>query len=33
MMGLLQQLAKENQILLFTCSDAYDAYGNVISLD
>jgi len=33
MMGLLQQLAKENQILLFTCSDAYDAYGNVITLD
>jgi uncharacterized protein YhaN len=33
MMGLLQQLAKDNQILLFTCSDAYDAYGNVISLD
>jgi len=33
MMGLLQALAKENQILLFTCSDAYDAYGNVISLD
>jgi uncharacterized protein YhaN len=33
MMGLLQQLAKDNQILLFTCSDAYDSYGNVISLD
>ena len=33
MMGLLQELAKENQILLFTCSDAYDTYGNVISLD
>jgi uncharacterized protein YhaN len=33
MMGLLQELAKENQILLFTCSDAYDACGNVISLD
>jgi DNA repair exonuclease SbcCD ATPase subunit len=33
MMGLLQQLAKDNQILLFTCSDAYDGYGNVISLD
>jgi hypothetical protein len=33
MMGLLQELAKENQILLFTCSDAYDSYGNVISLD
>lgn len=33
MMGLLQQLARDSQILLFTCSDAYDAYGNVISLD
>lgn len=30
---LLQELAKENQILLFTCSDAYDDFGNVISLD
>ncbi|MFH1126077.1 MAG: hypothetical protein V1703_03045, partial [Candidatus Altiarchaeota archaeon] len=30
---LLQELAKENQILLFTCSDAYDHYGNVISVD
>ncbi|MBM3154358.1 MAG: hypothetical protein FJ008_03390 [Chloroflexi bacterium] len=30
---LLQELAKENQILLFTCSDAYDNYGNVIMLD
>ncbi len=33
MIGLLQELAKENQILLFTCSDAYDPYGNVIVLD
>jgi DNA repair exonuclease SbcCD ATPase subunit len=33
MMQLLQELAKENQILLFTCSDAYDAYGNVIILE
>jgi len=33
MMQLLQELARENQILLFTCSDAYDSYGNVISLD
>jgi len=33
MMGLLQELAKENQILLFTCSDACDTYGNVITLD
>jgi hypothetical protein len=33
MMGLLQELAKDNQILLFTCSDAYDTYGNVITLD
>ena len=31
--SLLQELAKENQILLFTCSDAYDHCGNVISLD
>ncbi|MFH0914241.1 MAG: AAA family ATPase, partial [Chloroflexota bacterium] len=30
---LLQELAKENQILLFTCSDAYDYLGKVISLD
>jgi hypothetical protein len=30
---LLQELAKENQILLFTCSDAYDDYGHVISAD
>jgi uncharacterized protein YhaN len=30
---LLQKLAKKNQILLFTCSDAYDNYGNVISVD
>ena len=33
MMMLLQELARENQILLFTCSDAYDGCGNVISLD
>lgn len=32
MILLLQELSKENQILLFTCSDAYDNYGNVISL-
>ena len=32
-MTLLQELAKENQILLFTCSDAYDYLGNVILLD
>jgi len=32
MISLLQELAKENQILLFTCSDAYDGCGNVISL-
>ena len=31
--SLLQELAKENQILLFTCSDAYDDCGNVILLD
>ncbi len=30
---LLQELAKENQILLFTCSDDYDDFGNVISLN
>jgi len=30
---LLQELAKQNQILLFTCSDIYDDYGNVISVD
>lgn len=29
---LLQELSKENQILLFTCSDVYDNCGNVISL-
>ncbi|PIX21226.1 MAG: hypothetical protein COZ69_15930 [Deltaproteobacteria bacterium CG_4_8_14_3_um_filter_45_9] len=29
---LLQELSKENQILLFTCSDVYDDYGNVISI-
>ncbi len=33
MIGLLQELARENQILLFTCSDVYDPYGNVILLD
>ncbi|MBI4187538.1 MAG: hypothetical protein HY530_08570 [Chloroflexi bacterium] len=33
MVALLQELAKENQILLFTCSDAYDYLGNVILLD
>jgi uncharacterized protein YhaN len=33
MIQLLQELAKENQILLFTCSDAYDRYGNVILLE
>ncbi len=30
---LLQELAKENQILLFTCSDTYDNYGNKILLE
>lgn len=30
--SLIQELSKENQILLFTCSDAYDNYGNIISL-
>ncbi len=30
---LLQELAKENQILLFTCSDAFDNCGNIISVD
>jgi len=30
---LLEELAREYQILLFTCSDAYDDLGNVISLD
>jgi len=29
---LLQELSKENQILLFTCGDAYDDYGSVISM-
>ena len=33
MVNILQELAKENQILIFTCSDAYDYLGNVISLD
>jgi len=33
MIQLLQELAKENQILLFTCSDAYDKSGNVILLE
>lgn len=33
MIQLLQELAKENQILLFTCSDAYDNYSNVITLE
>lgn len=32
-MSLLQELAKENQILLFTCSDNFDHCGNVISVD
>jgi len=30
---LLRELAKENQILLFTCSNAYDGFGNVVLLD
>lgn len=30
---LLQELAKENQILLFTCSNVYDGFGKVISLE
>jgi len=32
MISLLQELSMENQILLFTCSDAYDDCGNVISV-
>jgi len=32
MISLLQELAKENQILLFTASDAYDGCGNIISI-
>ena len=30
---LLKEIARENQVLLFTCSDAYDYLGHVISLD
>jgi DNA repair exonuclease SbcCD ATPase subunit len=30
---LLQEIAKENQILLFTCSDTYDYLGKVIYVD
>lgn len=30
---LLQELAKENQILLFTCTDAFDNCGNIVSVD
>ena len=33
MISLIQELAKENQILLFTCADGYDDYGNIISVD
>lgn len=33
MISFIQDLAKENQILLFTCSDAYDHYGNTILID
>jgi len=33
MMILLKELAKENQILLFTLNDAYDDFGNVILLN
>lgn len=30
---LLQEIAKEYQILLFTCSDSYDYLGTVVSID
>ncbi len=30
--ALLRQLSRDKQILLFTCSDVYDDYGNVILL-
>jgi DNA repair exonuclease SbcCD ATPase subunit len=30
---LLQEIARENQILLFTCSDSYDYLGTVASID
>jgi uncharacterized protein YhaN len=33
MISLLQELSKEFQILLFTCSDAYDYLGKVITID
>lgn len=33
MISFIQHLARENQILLFTCSDAYDHYGNAILVD
>jgi len=33
MMIMLKELAKENQILLFTLNDAYDDFGNVILLN
>ena len=29
---LIKEISKENQILLFTCSDTYDYLGNVINL-
>ncbi|MBI2869457.1 MAG: AAA family ATPase [Chloroflexi bacterium] len=33
MIALLQTIARDNQVLLFTCCDAYDYVGQVISLD
>ena len=33
MIGLLQEIARENQILLFTASDSYDYLGTVVSVD
>jgi uncharacterized protein YhaN len=33
MIAVLQEIAKQHQILLFTCSDAYDYLGNVVSID
>lgn len=31
--SLLKEIAEENQVLLFTCSDAYDYLGHVITLE
>jgi uncharacterized protein YhaN len=33
MITLLQNISKDTQILLFTCSDSYDYQGKVISVD